>query len=95
MEWGDPGEALRAKAELAMQHAHQVRAAAHEQRERAAALRGLERAAVEAARAHFQPDAEFLHCGLCDAVWRTDAVAESMRRRPSCLLCGGPLGPVP
>jgi len=79
MEWGDPGEALRAKAEPA----------------RRTAIREAERLAVEAARAEVGPAESFLHCRRCNAVWRADAVAEAVRGEPRCLLCGGPLAPVP
>jgi hypothetical protein len=95
MEWGDPGEALRAKTELAIRHAAEVCGRARVQLDRAAELRRADREAVEAAKSEVQAGAAFLHCEHCSAVWRAEAVAEVMRRKPRCLLCGGPLAPVP
>jgi hypothetical protein len=95
MELGDPGEALRAKAELAKRHAEEVREDAQRQREKATEIRDAERQAVDAAKAKTDASVPFLRCGRCSAVWRADAVAEAVRREPRCLLCGGPLAPVP
>ena len=95
MQWGDPGEALRAQTELALGHADEVRGRARAELERSAKLRAAEREAPEAAKSRIPPDAEFLSCSRCSAVWRADAVAEVMRREARCLLCGGLLRPVP
>ena len=95
MEWGDPKEALRAEVELAKRQSEKVRARARAEQERSENLRAPEREAVEAAKARVRSSEGSLRCRRCNAVWRADAVAESMRREPLCLLCGGPLTAVP
>jgi hypothetical protein len=95
MGLGDPGEALRAQAQLAKRHAEQLCAEAARQQERARTQCAADEAVAMAAwnAAHIEADA--LHCPRCNAVWRSEAVKEAMRLRPGCLLCGGPLTPVP
>jgi hypothetical protein len=95
MQWGDPGEALRAEVELAKRQNQDVRARARVQRERADRLRGARREGLAAAKSKLASAESSFRCRRCNAVWEADAVAETMRREPRCLLCGGPLAPVP
>ena len=94
MAFGDPGEALRAKAELARRHAEEQRREAHEQLTRARDQREAELRAVEAAQSHVRVEGPYLRCVRCNALWRSDAVKAATRRHECCLLCGGPLTPV-
>ena len=95
MEWGDPGEALRAKAELAQRHAGEQRAQAGRQRDRTREQRLAEQRAVADAKQGVRLDGEVVYCTNCGASWSVDAVREATRRRAGCLLCGGPLAPLP
>jgi hypothetical protein len=92
---GDSGDAVRAKAQLARRHADEVRAQAQAQRTRAIAQRKAEARAVQAVRDAAQLDGALVRCTRCNAVWRTEAVKEAMRRRSACLLCGGTLVAAP
>lgn len=95
MALGDPGEALRAKAELARRHAQELREQASGQRELAVEQRELEERALEAARGRLELEGPVVRCLRCNAEWRSEAIAEAVRREPRCLLCGGALAPVP
>jgi rubrerythrin len=95
MDVGDSRAAIRAKAEQAIRHAKELRAEAAEQRLRTQAQRELEQRATAAARSQAPIDATSLSCGRCGAVWEGSEILDAMRRRPVCLLCGGPLTPVP
>jgi rubrerythrin len=95
MEWGDPSEALRAEVERAKHQNEKVRARARAEQERAAKLRDADREGVEAARSKVESAGGAFRCRRCNAVWEAEAVAETMRREPRCLLCGGPVAPVP
>jgi hypothetical protein len=95
MELGDAGEALRAKAELARRHAEEMQRQAREQRAAALIQREAEEGAVRAARRGIELEGELLRCTRCSGVWRRDAILEATRRQAGCLLCGGPLTPVP
>jgi hypothetical protein len=95
MDLGDAGKALRAKAEMAVRHAESQRDQARGQRVQAREQRDLEEHAVETARQSPDLEGDSLYCPRCRATWRTEAVREAARRRPSCLLCGGPLARVP
>jgi hypothetical protein len=95
MQWGDPGEALRAEVELAKRQNEDVRARARVQRERAERLRAAQREGSATAKSKIGSAESSFRCRRCNAVWGADAVAETMRREPRCLLCGGPLAPVP
>jgi hypothetical protein len=78
-ELGDPGEAVRAKADPARRHAEDLRGKTREPGVRAAEQR----------------EAELLYCARCNATWRAEAIREATRRQPGCLLCGGRLVPAP
>jgi hypothetical protein len=91
MELGDAGDALRAKSEQARRHAEDVRDGARGQHERAAEQREAEARAVEAARERDALPGPLVFCVRCNATWTAEAVREATRRRPSCLLCGGPV----
>jgi hypothetical protein len=93
MELGDAGEALRAKATQAKRHAQTLLDQARGQRERATEQREAEGRAVDAARKSVELDGPLLQCVRCGASWRREAVAEAIRRKQACLLCGGPLVP--
>jgi hypothetical protein len=95
MDFGDTHDAVRAKAELAKRHAERMREEARKQRDRARDQRRLEEEAVRAARSSMRLEGQLLRCGHCNAVWTREAVEESTRRKPGCLLCGRPLTPVP
>jgi hypothetical protein len=95
MELGDSEQALRAKVELAKRHAQDLARGARKQRERARDQLEAEERLREAARASAPAEETLLHCPRCNATWRGDAVREATRRRVGCLVCGGPLTPVP
>jgi hypothetical protein len=95
MEMGNPGDAVRAKADMARRHARDVRDEAREQRTRTIDQREAEAKAVATAADAAAIEAEFLYCGRCHATWDGDAIKEATRRRPVCLLCGGPLVAAP
>jgi hypothetical protein len=95
MELGDAGDALRAKAELAKRHARDLKNHAREQQARAVEQRLAEARAVEAARRALRLTEPLMYCARCGATWRSDAIREGTRRRAGCLLCGGPLSPLP
>ena len=88
MELGDAGDALRAKAELAKRHARDLKNHAREQQARAVEQRLAEARALRLT----EP---LMYCARCGATWRSDAIREGTRRRAGCLLCGGPLSPLP
>lgn len=88
-------QALRAKVELACRHAEELRALALRQRFHARELRESEQRAVEAAKRRSRFPTELVYCAHCAATWRVDAIIEATRRHPVCLICGGPLAPVP
>jgi hypothetical protein len=90
MELGDAGDALRAKAELAKRHARDLKNHAREQQARAVEQRLAEARAVEAARRALRLTEPLMYCARC-----SDAIREGTRRRAGCLLCGGPLSPLP
>jgi ElaB/YqjD/DUF883 family membrane-anchored ribosome-binding protein len=92
---GDSGEAVRAKADLARRHAEEIRGKAKQQRARAREQREAEARAVTAAAAAADTDAELLYCARCRATWRAEEVRAATRRKPGCLMCGGPLAPAP
>jgi hypothetical protein len=91
LELEEAAAALAAKAALARRHAWELRAQAAEQTLRARHLRAAEAEAVAAARAEIPADAEYLSCRRCGAIWAAEAIRQSTRRRPGCLICGGRL----
>jgi hypothetical protein len=91
----DSARALRAKADQAKRHAEDQRREAHEQRARAHEQRDAEARAVAAAQRAMALEAALLSCERCNATWRREAIRDATRRHPCCLLCGGPLAPVP
>ncbi|HEX6712924.1 MAG TPA: hypothetical protein VF066_06050 [Thermoleophilaceae bacterium] len=95
MELGEERAALQAKTELAMRHAAKLREQAIEQRARAVEQRTEELRATAAAKRAERLEGRFLECKHCNAIWRTEDVRATMRRRAGCLLCGRSLTPVP
>jgi hypothetical protein len=58
-------------------------------------LRDAETRAVVLAEAAADLGGDCLFCPECCAVWRRDAALDARRFQPACLLCGGPLTPLP